>query len=271
MPSKKVFTILIICIALISSAIIYKINKDKNTPKINENSGVLLVTRENIDLNYDWKKILTDTSSSTTKWMDNTNISDENTLTDQVAKDFFAQYLLLKKNGTSVTEADALSIAQKTLSSPEFQQMRGAQYTKENLHVTATINKTTLTNYYNSIKEVAGIWESHEVGGEFKITNNALMLKDEKSIEKLDPIIADYKKIILDMISMSVPSDAVQIHLALLNNTSNVLFSIESMRASFSDPIKGLLGMDRYGLYMNNLAISISDMQKYFMLKKIPN
>ena len=268
MPSRKIFTVLIVCIALVVSVFIYQRYGKQNENVIN---GEITSEsdRENIDLNYDWKKVLTDTSSSSITWMKTTNTVEETTLTDQVAKDFFRQFLILKKNNGQVTESDALTIAKNALSSEELAKIKGAQYIESNLHITNTVNDQTVKAYYNSMLEVANIWQSHPIAQEFTITKNAIASQKESELSKLDPIIADYKKIIVLLLNMTVPADAKQAHLELLNNTSNVLFSIEAMRSTFSDPIKGLLGMDRYEMYMKNLAISAQKIQTYFTLKKV--
>lgn len=264
MPSKKILIVLIICIAVILSVFIYQKNTKNYTE---ENTGLTTINNKNIEVNYDWKKILNESSSTSISWINNNGVIEETTLTDQVAKDFFSQFLLLKKNNGEVTESDAINIAKNTLSSSDFNNIHGTVYIESNLHIT-DVNSKTVKNYYDNMLEISNILKSHKIIEEVLMIKKAIEKEDGKTLTKLDPTIANYKKIILKLQEIQVPSDAKTIHLDFLNNVSNVLFSLESMRNFFSDPVKGALSMDRYQLYITNMTNSTQKIQIYFDLKK---
>ena len=82
---------------------------------------------------------------------------------------------------------------------------------------------------------------------------------------KLDPIILSGKMVMTNMLNMTVPREAVGIHIRLLNSLSNTLADLESMRVIFDDPIRGLGGMNSYSNDANTFIGALNTMSQYLV------
>ena len=96
------------------------------------------------------------------------------------------------------------------------------------------------------------------------ILKNAIDTEDEGELAKLDPIIQSYRKIVADLLAMSIPQDSVNIHLGFLNSMSNILANVEAMRQSFSDPIKAFAGLSQYQKHLDDLSVATQKIKDYY-------
>lgn len=267
MPSKKIFVILIICVGVIISAMILKWQigiKKVDTP----NQDLYASVPENNDPNANlknWQAVLSKISSTTvTTTSDGVATEGEGTLTDKMAEDFFGQYLILTQNGNEVTESEANQIAQNTISGSDYVLAQGTVYSKKDLKLENTVNSTTKDIYssalYNSIQKRSPKNSENELD----IFSRAVQTESKTELQKLDPIIAAYKGIISDMLTMKVPADAVNLHLELLNAESNILANIQAMRQLFTDPVLSLSGVKQYEDNVVTMSLAIKKFGVYF-------
>ena len=269
MPSKKILVTSIICVSIIASVVILqwktniKIFIPKNNSLVVENSA----TTGNSNF-QNWKNILSDMTGTTTV-MDSTGKPvDPNNLTAQIAQNSFGQFLALSQNGTQVTENNASQIAQNTINGINYNNTVENIYTVKNLKI-ETNNIANIQTYFDILSRNLVKNNVLGDGSEIDIINRATVSEKESDLSKLDPIIAKYKQTVSDLLKMSIPSDAVQIHLELLNDTNNILSDIKYMREILSDPIKGLIGLKSYENHYTNLTLSAQKISAYFRLKNI--
>ncbi len=193
----------------------------------------------------------------------------EGTLTDQMAKDFFAQYLLLKKGGKDITSEEALQIAEKTLASPEYTKTTGVVYTVKDIRVSQSSDTKTSQAYSDALLQSVKNNSPKNSENELVILERAVKLGKPSELEKIDPIITAYKGIIADLLNMTVPKDAVANHLEFLNATSNVLSNIEAMRVTFTDAVRAFAGLSQYKQHVIDLGLAMKKINDYFVAKGI--
>lgn len=193
-------------------------------------------------------------------------IQDE-TLTDEVSKDLLSRYMLLKQSGGQVSSDQAGQIAELSLDNPD-NQIKGVVYTSSDLNITKNTDKATAGAYEKAFKDSVNRNFTGKVGRELLILEDSLKLEDEDGIKKLDPIIAYYENFIKEMTKISVPIDAVSLHLENLNNASLMLEHIKAMRKIYEDPIRAFIATSTYGDVFENIAISVQKLDKYFDSKK---
>ena len=162
----------------------------------------------------------------------------------KMAQNYFGQYLVLSQNGNQITQSDADQIAQNAISSSDLV-IQAKLYTTKDINVKPT-NTQNISVYFNALGTSFSNNDVIIQQSELDILNRAVVSEKKSDIDKLDPIILGYKQILADLQKMSVPSEAVNLHLELLNNTNIVATDVENMKSTLSDPIKGLIGIKRF-------------------------
>jgi hypothetical protein len=267
MPSNKIIITFILSFALIISTWLIFKTPVKPFKTQSSNSVFANAYDQNQPGDDDWKKLLTDINPNTTsaipKTTDN-SISDDTTLTAQLSKDLFSRYLLAVNNGgQEMTSGTMQQITKDVLSLPQYTSVPGAVYLPINLKITQKTDKETILTYNNDIHK---IFENRTVKNvdALSIIELALNSGDENFLKQIDPLIIRDDALIKDLLSINIPKDAVDIHLAVINGYSNVLASLQSMRITFKDPAKSLAGVSQYPQNILNLQKAITDMNSYF-------
>lgn len=192
----------------------------------------------------------------------------EGTITDKIAKDFMSQYLLAKQGGAQVTSEDALQITQNILSEPQYLQATGVVYTATDIHISTGSDKATVLAYYDAFTNSLKNRASGHTQPELDILTAAVQKNDPNELKKLDPVIADEKSFIRDMLTMTVPADAVQLHLNFLNAASNVLANTEGIRETFTDPVRSFTSLSQFKTHVIDVRTALSNLNAYFQSKK---
>ncbi len=271
MPSRKTISVLILCLGIVLS--IWLLSENGKTSIKNTKTNPLLVFSDEPKTytKDDWKKILITIDTGTTTVLTNQNSDvypDEGTQTDLISRDFMAQYLLLKQGGAEITTEQALDIAQKTLSSAEYTKATGVKYTQNDLNINSKTSRELTQTYMTTINSSLIKRSPKNLENELVILDRAINSGEEKELVKLDPIITGYKGLIGDFLQISIPSDAVSIHLEILNAMSNVLSNIEAMRLTFSDPVKSFVGVSQYKKHALDLSLAMKKLNDYSLSKK---
>lgn len=269
MERRKIYATLVICGAVVVS--IWLIARSSNRIAATETPGSVSVeTRGNITTDADWQKILTtaNQNSELTSVVpkDNAGSFDDTTLTAQMAKDFFGQYLNIANQGP-VTQDEATAIANNVLSSAQYTKVTGAVYIASNLRINPKTDTATVRAYFDALNQEIKTKLPNNDDDPMTIVGQALKDNKESELTKLDPTIAAAHVFVSDLLVMPVPADAVSVHLGLLNASSNLLSSLEAMRATFSDPIKSFAGASQYGKYLSDFQTSLKNLTAYFQKK----
>ncbi|MBA3733111.1 hypothetical protein H0W91_01910 [Patescibacteria group bacterium] len=274
MPEKKnwsrVYVILILCMSSIISVWLFTRPVGQLSQKTTATVSVENPRNTALSTNNDWKKILTSVDQSSTNILtnNNSNTFDETSLTAQLAKDYFSQYLLAKKGGQTITSETNAQIVQNVLANPEYSQNKAPVYIRSNLNISSNANLDTVKNY--KAKLITDVIEKlNQVQNPVTILNNATQSANENEMSKLDPLIVTGKGIVRSLSEMEVPVDVVTMHLALLNSASSVLADLEALRVIFTDPVKSLSVGNQFANDTINFQTSLTNLQAYFKFKNI--
>lgn len=277
MPSNKILTIFILCFGIVIS-VFFVTKKQQSLSQsntLNKSDGVKAepaIAIKNTD--YDWKKILTDSTPKNQKVVDltkTTAIGEEGTtLTDQMSRDFLSQYLIAVKNGTDVTPEVASKIAENTLALPDYRP-GSVVYIKENLKIVKKTDPATVGKYRDKINQVLIPLYYNLKDNPVTILVNSLQSDSETELKKLDPMILISKNAIKYLLDMEVPENAVGFHLNLLNSSSNTLSDLEAMRVAVSDPVKVFSVVGTYSQNMINFGNAVINMNDYLLKNSIIN
>ncbi len=271
MPSNKILTVIILCFGVVISIWLFAKKPAEISIVEQKPASLSAGTYKNVNenLNTDWKSILTNINPKdqvvTDLTKNNSPAFDETTLTAQMARDFFSRYLLIAKNGQTVTPDQANKIAQDTLTLPAYTETKGAVYLVTNLHVNPKTDRETAQKYSETLVKSFQNINSKTPIDSLLIVSTAMNANNPDELAKLDPMIADRKKIVSDLLNMEVPANAVTVHLALLNAYSNFLADLEALRVSFSDPIKGFAGIGQYEKNISDLKTALTNINTFIL------
>lgn len=273
---KKVYAVLIICLALIASSFILS-----RKPQIKTSSESIDATNTiNLDVtadaktsNPDWSNMLTKTvknisSTSTGDIKYGPDDFNPNLVTARMARDVFYEYLQAANNG-SISQDQIDEIVNKTLSNPDYSIAPGVTYTKTNIKITSD----NTTDAYKKYSQQFNLILSKRMQ-EVKTLNDpmAIMIKlsqsdDPKKLLDLDKIISATKGLIEDLVKLPVPSSIQQLHLGMINASSALLTDIQAMRNINADPVSSLIAIKSYGQHYSDFIGALGNINNFF--KKI--
>ncbi len=271
--TRKIFVVLIICLAIVASVAIWQWRANSATSETPANTADVVSDNSNTDnansAAQNWQGILSNIKSDTTSVLannDTTNPTD-GTLTAQMAQDFFSQYLALKQNNGTVTADEANQIAQSTLTGAAYTNATGVQYTAKDLHINAQTSREIVQKYHDVINTSLKNRALKNKVDPLAILNSAVKNGSTADLAELNPLIVNFKGVVSDLASMSVPADATQVHLDFLNAYSNILANLESMKLTFSDPVKSFAAVSQYKQHLADLQTAVQKIDAYFLAK----
>lgn len=187
---------------------------------------------------------------------------EENTLTDQVSKNFFAQYLLAKKGGQEITPEIAVQIAESVMQNVPMESTAKQYGVKDIVIVpdSEQANTTYVTKFIAILKKYPPPSKENEL----EIVLKALDTQKETDLKKLDPIISGYKNILTETLTLKVPKSLAPDHMIYLNALSSVHTDIIEMRQIFDDPMRAYIGYAHYQRNALTLKVGFEAIQKYF-------
>jgi len=190
--------------------------------------------------------------------------------TDKIAHTLFSQYLASKSaSGAPVSDINKQIILDTAIANTENSNVK--KYFTSDLKIGTSLSSTTIKDYGNNLAQAfftAGTGVE-KVSTEMEILDRAVQTQDQQVLTGLDPIIEGYSNTIAKILLISVPSDAINIHLALLNNLSLLKTSLEEMKSLFSDPALAIAGIDKYQTSVVNIRKNILSLKNYFLQKGI--
>jgi len=232
--------------------------------KINKVDTVAVSNPRNVMVQDDsWKNILTKIDEKTIKTTsvatgDTFNAS---TLTAQLARDFFSQYLLTTNDGQPLTETQANTISENVLSAPEYTKTSAVVYVRANVKITQNTDVETVRQYHQKLNAYLKTSSEQIKVDPIAVLTLALQNDNENDLKKLDPVILTGKNLIKDLLSMEVPVNVVGAHILLLNTFSGILADVEAMRVSFDDPVKAFSALGQYQKDALNLQIVLNGVE----------
>jgi hypothetical protein len=275
-PSKKVLTLILVSILIVTGAFVFAEYKNKQTltGEYTADSTNILTAQNSIDTYKDsdgdglkdWEELLwgtdpkiADADKKDAKTVVLNKKTESLTATDKLARTFFSQYMNLKEVGLQNDKDSQERVAKNLLADINFTQTP-APYTENDIKISTTLG---LREYGNTI---GSIFKNNLVPGrnEVAILQNALTLGNREVLKELDPIVAGYKNIRTGLLTTAVPSQAVSSHISLLNSLNKIIFLVELLSKTFTDPAVGIQGVALYQPTFVELQQSFESMRSVF-------
>lgn len=271
MPNRKIISLLIIALSAILASWFFSKNPESNVSQKNQQGDSVIETvdpRPYISAeNDEWKKLLTRIDPKdqvvTNLTKNDPNKFDDSTLTAQLARDFFSQYILAKQGGVEISDDNVNQIIQSVSSSEKYTILRNPVYRVGNLKVTPKGDVETMKKYKQAVNLVLSKRTAEIKENPIEIVKEASVNQSEKTIQRLDPIIVTAKSFIDDFLNIEVPQIAVNHHLALLNSSSGLLTDLEAFRIMVIDPTLALIALGQYNTHTINFSSALNNMNSF--------
>lgn len=187
-------------------------------------------------------------------------------LTDAYAKKFLTDYLTLKNQKGTLSEADKenliTSFTENILATPAE---AADAYTVSDIR-TSKDNSENATREYS--KEVKKIFIEEAYGPENELTIFEHLIRSVNNKEansedagKLNAISKVYGTAAGKMLLIKVPDSMVNVHIEIINSLNNVKLAIKDMAGLSSDPIKSMAGMKIYQKEIQRVYDAMQNLQ----------
>ncbi|MES2087921.1 MAG: hypothetical protein V4467_02920 [Patescibacteria group bacterium] len=183
--------------------------------------------------------------------------------TDKFSRELFVKIIAAGESDTPPTEADYENFLNQTIQQ-QIDAQKIKNYTSEDVKVDAEETPEKIRAYGNTIASILTKKPPQKLEFEIAIVDRAQTKNDPEELKKLEPLIAEYKRIEHDLIKVTVPKSALKNHLLLINATTAMAWSITGLEYVLSDPLKALPGVTAYSDNADGFQNAIRSFKSYF-------
>ncbi len=287
MPSKKVVPIVAICIVvvgLVALSIFY--NPSTDTASATK-SSLAIVNQANATGLTDqvYQKIeaeLTQLATSSQSTTGSNTSSSTNTINDAVqtppltatevlSQNFIREYLAMKQSGQQLTASDAQSLIPSLIANSNVTSYipQAKIFTTQDIIVSQDNSSAAFHTYGNALGIVFKKNSVPSGLNELDIVQTAVNSNNPKDLANLAIIKASYSGIVTGLLAISVPSQAASLHLALINDFSRALNSIEGMQKLFTDPVTAIAAIQNYASIASSVYNDLSAFNPLFIKRNV--
>lgn len=119
-------------------------------------------------------------------------------------------------------------------------------------------------NYYTSFQKAYNTFSKSNAPDEFEILSIAISSESPDQLVDLDLVITKYSMFERNLTALKVPSDVLQIHVALVNSVSSIISSLEKSKGLYDNSIVGLNGIVELRLAHTKLDEQAKLLGSYF-------
>ncbi len=254
LPSKKVLSIFLVCVALVISIII-AFGRDKASTAINYASNLVAGDKISIPENPNWQNELGEAGIADASLSQADSALENKTLTGTVAVSLISNYLALKQSG-NLDQETAQSLVDQTANYIEASASQ--TITVSNLNVIPDNGLQTRIDYGDRLGMILKSNKPKEIKNEFTIWQEATTGNNSQKLEELQSVINIYKNMANEIKVMPVPQIFAKAHIDMVNGATGLATGLEEMKNVFEDPVRGLQGLQ---LYQNGGALFIQAIQ----------
>jgi len=242
-PSKRVLSAFIVIAALVVSIII-AFGRDKSSRAINYASNLVVGEKITIPENPNWQNELSGVVQNIEP-IQLDQASTSSTVTDAISQSLMANYMALKQSGT-LNSTSTQQLVDQTASYINAASAQITPVTQAQLSVIADNGLQSMANYGEALGNIFKSNKPVSAKNELTIINQALVSKDSSGIGELDSIISVYEITARELVTVPVPKTFVKAHLDIVNGLSGVAGALKEAKNIFSDPVRGLKGLQLY-------------------------
>lgn len=267
LPSKKVLSILIIAVALVS-AIIIAFGRDKSSGAINYASNLVVGQKVSIPENSNWQNELGKVVPATQTDQNTEATTSGQTLTDTVSTSLMSNYLAMQQSGT-LDSTSAQKLIDQSASYVDQASGQVPQITQQDLNVIPNNGAQSISDYGENLGNILRNNKSKGGKNEITIINQAVQSNDPTKMAELNSVIAVYDKTLNELLEMPVPKVFVKVHLGMVNAANTMIYGLKKSETFFSDPMNGLISLQWYQSGITTLSQALQSIRDFIKLNKI--
>jgi hypothetical protein len=165
------------------------------------------------------------------------------TLTDRLGRSFFTKYAELRQTGL-LDNPDLVNTLTNQVIGASIYGTNPSQYSMKDVRVSPLSDPVTLEIYGQSLNRVLDEYSTAK--SEVVIARDACLTGNPEMLEEIDPIISNYQAMAEKLLAIPVPQPLAEAHLETINSLLTMKFVAESLRVSYVDPLRGIVGTDMY-------------------------
>jgi hypothetical protein len=187
------------------------------------------------------------------------------TATDKLAQSILQTYVNTKDSGVDISSDVASQIADNLLSQSYTDSSSAKIYSVNNITVEPTDSKQSIINYGNAVGKAFAIPLPKDGQYELAIFSNFATTNNAALLSQLTENITRYQKIVSGLLAIPVPENFVQVHLAVINALSAMIYEIEGMQNFPTDPIGGQNAAQAYQNTFLSLTAALNQEKSLFI------
>ena len=199
------------------------------------------------------------------------------TLTEVMGRQFLNQYLILKeeKGGGEISEADKNALLESFMggfgqlaNSENFEHNKG-RYTESDINLAAVSDENSIREYGNGLALILKKYFDPIPDSEMTVLKRAMALQSENEIKKLETFANAYRDSAKEALSLRVPPNYADFHLALINEFDAISKELDTLGKTFSDPAQSILALQQYQKSSTAAYLILVNINAYFSTFKV--
>ncbi len=267
-PHKQTVIVTIICALAVAGTATYAqwSAPEKKSAQVVDISPSSTVTQDTSSSDS-WKSQFFITGTSSTPTVRTATLAQATpeqllTLTDEIGRGFFSDYLQLKQGNLTADEKAVQNAVNQTLDKAVVGASQPTFYSATNIKISPTEDAASIRAYANAVGTVFNLYGPRADAA--NIMSSAFETNNMTLLAQIDPIIAAYQKTIPALLQISVPAPLAEMHLALLNALSSMQYVSEGLRKADKDPMQSLVALGTYATAQDMLGKAFLGMKTYF-------
>lgn len=187
--------------------------------------------------------------------------------TEKLSRVLFSQYIAAK-GSNNLNDSDKQIILGTAANMIDDKSI--LKYNKDSILVNNDNSQTTIREYGNQLGQAFFTGSRQEnVENELTILSRVIKYENPDDLKSLDAIIEGYTNTIEKLVTLNVPSQALNLHFSLINDLYNIKESYIRIQRLFTDPVAAIAGMRVYQTESVNLKRDMIEFQSFFLSRGI--
>ncbi len=185
------------------------------------------------------------------------------TLSEQIARELFAQYMTAKQSGQPFTAQNEKEILLHFFNNPP-PLVAATRYDEKDL-----IAGASLHDYGNGVAAILLKYSDKTGENELLTLQAAVDAEDAAKLEKLAARRTAYQGAVKDLLALPTPPEIKILHLNLINAITAMEKGVAGMQLIFADPVKSLETIGQYPQGLDSFYASVGAIGRLLLDKKI--
>ncbi len=190
-------------------------------------------------------------------------VAASSTVTDQFARTLFSQYLLTR-GASAPTQSDITAFVEQGVKQLEASHAYPTAFNAGQVRVVGE-GADAMTAYAAAAEAAYAKYTVATDKGELDYYSDAVTKSDAASLTKVSAIANAYRSTARALILVPAPKEAAAVHLALANAMDQMGAVLTDMATVNNDPLRAMLGIDRYDAAHTALVGALAQMHQVFV------